>query len=343
MQDHGAHVLLSDSRDASSPAPSPTELFNGYVGAGVAFALEQNGVLDVLRQRGSVSHEELSRLTSTRPDRLRTLIDAAVRLRLIDRRSDCLSLTASGLELARHVGYFVWVVGGCGGVVGSLGDWARGERQFGVDIHRDMVQVAAGSARCDEAFMAPILRQVLDHLDFRCVADLGCGDATRLVRICDRYPATLGLGVEISPDACRVARERVAEAGMGGRVHVWQGDATDFAAERELREQVDLVCSFLLLHDLFAAMSPPEALFARLRETFPNARRYLFADTNAMPWDGREPAIFTVGFELVHGVMDVPLRTVEEYEQIIARSGLVLERRLPFGVPNTWLYVLAAE
>jgi SAM-dependent methyltransferase len=341
MQDHGANVVLTTSRDASPSALSPVELFNGYVGAGVAFALERCGVLDVLRQRDRVSHEELSLLTSTQSDRLRTLLDAGVRLRLIDRDGDCLSLTASGLELARDAGYFVWAVGGCGGVISSLGDWARGERNFGVDIRRDMVQVAAGSARCDEAFMAPVLHRVLDELDFRCVADVGCGNATRLVRICERYPATLGLGIDLSPDTCRVARERVELAGLSDRVRVCQGDATAFAGERELREQVDLVCSFLLLHDLFAAMSPPEALFARLRETFPNANRYLFADTNATPLDGGEPTIFTAGYELVHGVMGVPIGTVDEYERIMARAGLTLERRLPLGVPNTWLYVLA--
>lgn len=321
---------------------SPAQFFNGYVGANVVFALERMSALSHLAE-GASTVERLALATGVDADRLDAVLAAASRLGLVARHDGQLSLTETGRELARNAGYFVWAVGGYAAVLGGIADWARGEKRYGHDLHRDPVMVALGSAKCDASFIAPVFFEVLDGLDFTCVADLGCGTAARLIEICKRYPVRSGLGVEISEGACQVAREAVARAGLQHRIEVHCADATRFDGARDRRESVDLVASFLLMHDLFAAVDPPEALFDRLRETFPNARRFLLADTNRMPAAPGAAPIFSVGFELVHSVMGVRIRPREEYERTFRHAGLRLRERRPLGVPNTWLYLLEAE
>jgi hypothetical protein len=328
---------------AASGRLTPAHLFNGYVGTNVAFALDQCGVLDHLVHAGGATVEQLAAAGGVDSARLRSVVEAAIRLGLMEDRDDRLLLTAAGADLAHEIGYFVWAVGGYGELFGRLAEWTRGTMEFGTAIRRDPVMVAQGSAKVDASVMTATLFEILDDVEFRVMADLGCGNAARLMAVCTRYPEASGVGVEISEEACRVARRRIEEAGLEKRITVHCADVTRFDGAPEERERVDLVTSFLLMHDLLAASDPPEALFAGLRRTFPNARRYLVGDTNRMPSETREPPIFAVGFELAHRVMSIPIRSREEYEEIFRRAGLELRRCEPFGAPNTWLYLLESR
>lgn len=340
-QPGSAGTIASDAHGVAA-WPSSADLFNGYVGASVVFALHQTGVLSAIR-REPLDLGQLAAATGIGRDRLRPLVDAAVRLGILWRNDDGIALTAAGAEAVTNAGYFVWALGGYADVFRNLGDWVRGEKEFGADFGRDPVMVAQGSALCDQSFMSPVFLDVLDRLDFGCIADLGCGSGARLMGIAARYPGRTGLGIDISADACAVGRRHVAAAGLADRIRIHHADVTGEVGELEWRERVDLVTSFLLMHDLFAATDPPEALFDRLRQTFPNARRYVLADTNLTPAPVQPPPIHSVAFELLHGVMGVPLRATDEYERIFTRAGLTIAERRSLGVPNTWLYVLEAR
>jgi hypothetical protein len=82
-----------------------------------------------------------------------------------------------------------------------------------------------------------------------------------------------------------------------------------------------------------------------MREAFPRARTFVLADTMVRPVDegsGRLP-IFSLGFELAHAMMGVPLHSKETYEELFASAGLRIDTASPLGTPHTWLYVLKAD
>jgi SAM-dependent methyltransferase len=61
------------------------------------------------------------------------------------------------------------------------------------------------------------------------VLDLGCGIGASLCYLAGRLPIT-GTGVTLSPVQARVAGERIAAAGLSGRVRVLEGSYTDLPA-----------------------------------------------------------------------------------------------------------------
>jgi hypothetical protein len=149
--------------------------------------------------------------------------------------------------------------------------------------------------------------------------------------------------VDISPEACELAKEAVADAGLTERTRIVCGDVLDTGVLREFPE-ADVVGSFLMLHHLFDRCERPADVMRLLRGAFPGATRFVVADTVRMPRpsDGRPPdmPVFAAGFELVHALMGVTVRSIEEYERAFAEADLRVSDRRPFGAPNTWLYTL---
>jgi SAM-dependent methyltransferase len=325
---------------------SPADLFNGYVGACITFAMHELGLFAELSEDESIRTADLAARVGADPALLGTLLDAAQRQGYLEQEGDnSVALTPAGAELARLQGFFTWAVGGYGSLLGQLAPLARRARAFAVDVLRDEGKVAAGAGEVDAALMVPILDQVLDSLELRQIADLGCGNAARLIRLCRRYPGLRGIGVDISQDACRLAREAVAAAGLQSRVSIVCGDALvlqgDPARPVAGTVELDLVSSFFMLHDLLARYERPSAALEALRKAFPTSPYFLLADTarSAADIDAGLP-IFSLGFELVHAFMGVPLHTKERYETYFAEAGFTIERCLPFGAPSSWLYLL---
>jgi histidinol-phosphate aminotransferase len=324
---------------------TPAELFNGYVGAHVIFALHRLGALRHLAQAADgCRRDELALAAAVPADRLGALLDVTERLGYVEFQGEALALTRAGREVVRQLGFFTWGVGGYGELLRNLEPMARGDARFGREVCRDEAQVASGSGEVDAALMRPIEDELLAELDFTSVADLGCGGATRLIRLCGRDSARTGLGIDISESACGLARKNVANAGLAARVTIVHENVERCFGARTF-PGVDLVTSFLMMHDLFNAATDGGSVMRSLRETFPDARYFLIADTTAQPWPeltGPLP-IFSLGFELLHSFMDVRIQPRAAYEDAFAAGGLAVERCVPFGAPSTWLYLLTAK
>lgn len=63
------------------------------------------------------------------------------------------------------------------------------------------------------------------------VLELGCGTARNLVLAARRHPQARFFGIDISEQMLESARGSIRRAGLEGRVHVAQGDATAFDTE----------------------------------------------------------------------------------------------------------------
>ena len=172
-------------------------MFNGYVGANLAFAYERIGLFNFLKPEDKCSKEDIEQNTGCIQHRLGALLKAGIDLGFIEKDEENLySWTESGAELARHVGYFTWSVGGYGDFFRELGTLATNDAPW--SHLRNGSLVALGSDQANSAFMSDILFDVLDTLSFSYIADFGCGNAGRLIEFCKRYPNTVGVGVDIN-------------------------------------------------------------------------------------------------------------------------------------------------
>lgn len=319
----------------------PAALFNGYVGAHVVLALTELGVWDALGD-GPRSLDDLLEHTGAEETRLSALLRIAALLGHLQVGPDRVELTAAGRELVRHAGYFTWGVGGYGELMSQLSGLAEGSVTFGREVGRDGRRIAVGSGLAGRTMMLPVEKQVASALDYTSVADLGCGDASRLIRLCGADTARRGVGIEVNAAACEAARQRISEEGLSDRLDVVRADVLDHVEERTF-PGIDLVTSFLMMHDLFELTGDPAGVMRKLRDVFPDARHFLIADTVAQDWSAHSGPlpVFSAEFELVHTFMETPILGLDTYEKAFAEAGLHVERREPFGTPSTWLWLLS--
>ncbi|HVB41886.1 MAG TPA: class I SAM-dependent methyltransferase [Streptosporangiaceae bacterium] len=331
------------TENLSGSASEPAAIFNGYVAAHVAFALHELGVWNRLAT-GPSSAADLASDRGIDTTRLSALLQSAVLLGYVNLRDGVASLTPAGRELADNIGFFRWAVGGYGHLLRSLAALTAGRAQWGIDVQRDEACIAVGAAEVGRAHMSAVEADVVAGLDYDSVADLGCGDGSRLIRLCQAERPIRGLGIDISKSACALARGRVAEVGLADQVDI-SCQNIFHAGSKAVFPDIDLVLSFLMLHDLFSAVSNGTEVIEILRSTFPNARYFLLADTAAQPWHLHSGAlpIFSLQFELVHTFMGTTIYQKETYERAFVDGGLRILRREPLGVPSTWLYLLSTQ
>ncbi|MGW4607239.1 methyltransferase domain-containing protein [Streptomyces sp. NPDC004532] len=338
-----------DQWHGQSPTPiSPADAYNGYIAANVVFALDRIGLLDRMERGEALYQDDVDTLTTMDTDRRAAVLRAAVGCGYLKAEEGVFLPTETGRDIARSRGYFTWAVGGYNEVFAHAGALSTGTARYDEDVHRDEAMVALGSGQADQSMFARQVQQAFEGVDFETLADLGSGTSARVRRVVSEHPGTRGFGIDISEPATAIARRNIAEAGLEGRVEAVCADALDLLEPNGGiggAADADAVMSFLLLHDLLADPSTRADIFPRMREAFPRARSFVFADTMLRPVTGLDDKlpIFSAGFELAHAMMGVPLHPRETYEELFRCAGLRIARREPMATPHTWLYVLKAD
>ncbi|MFB7128323.1 SAM-dependent methyltransferase [Kitasatospora xanthocidica] len=345
-------AAIPDTWRGITPSPiTSTDAYNGFIAANVIFALDRIGLLESIGRGEPLSAAEA---TAQAGDTARTeaVLRAAADYGYLKADGDAYLPTEAGLEIAAARGYFTWAVGGYHDVFGRAGHLSAGTHRYDTDVFRDEAMVALGSAQCDQSLFAAQLTDVLSGIDFRHIADLGSGTSARVRRVVSQREGSRGLGIDISRPATDIARRDIVEAGMQDRVTAVRADVLgllgtqiDNDAEAAEVAEVDTVMSFFLLHDLLADPATRSSIFTRMRESFPKARTFVLGDTmlrDPGTSDGAQP-VFSVGFELAHAMMGVPLHTKATYEELFTEAGLRIDRVEALATPHSWLYVLQAD
>jgi phenylpyruvate C(3)-methyltransferase len=327
---------------------SADEAFNGYVAAQIVFALDRLGLLEELVEHGRVDVPAAAVRVGADQRMLGELLRAAQTCGYVVLSDGVAVITPAGRDMAFMRGYFTWSVGGYAALFSDIAGVVSGDRRFNSDIFRDEAMVALGSGQNDRAFMAQTVDEVIGQLDFTVIADIGSGISARLCRVAAARGGVRGVGLDISGAATRLAQDAIGRAGLDGDVQALQADVLGVIKGTEkypVLAEVDAVMSFFLLHDLLADPDTRSQVMPGLREAFPKARTFILADTMirpAPPADATLP-VFSVGYELAHALMGVPLHAKETYEALFAQAGLRTRQVLPFGTPHSWLYVLDAD
>ncbi|WP_216822577.1 methyltransferase [Shewanella sp. WE21] len=332
-------------KNPTVPLPmSATAVFNGYVGANLIFAYDRIGLFKVLGPKQRMSFRQLASQIQCITNRFEALLNAGITFGFITKCDDGLyAWTEAGQDMCKHVGYFTWSVGGYGNFFRELGTLVDNKECW--SGLRDGSMVALGSDQANASFMREIFYSALDNIKFSRIADFGCGNAGRLIDVCKRYENMSGVGVDIDLNAVQLARKNVKNNGLQDSIDLYCEDVLIAIEDPMLKAKladVEVVTSFMMLHDLLNMEGLKDVLFDRLRMAFPSVKYFIIADTVRMasPEGLNELPIFNIGFELLHGYMDVQIHDKESYDHVFEKSGLTIEKCIPFGTPNTYLYVL---
>ncbi|MGP4001150.1 class I SAM-dependent methyltransferase [Streptomyces sp. 8N706] len=310
------------------------DTFNGAIASAAISAAWEIGLLDALASTGRVEISTFAKSREAAPAVVRAILVALSSRRIVTLDAARLEATTDiGFESAFSTkGFFYWLTRGCGELFTTLPTMVRNDDRLGEYVRRDARSISVACRNIARTFFDPPFRELIDHIDFGTVADLGCGSADRIVMLAERRPGLRAIGIDVAEGAISVAKEAVGEAGLEDRITLVQDDVLNLTPRAEY-EDVDMVTCFLMGHDFWPRESCVKTL-RRLRETFPNLRNLVLGDTcRSTGVDGPEHPMFTLGFETVHTVMDHYLPTLDEWESVLDESGWHIADRQLIDLP----------
>lgn len=236
------------------------DLCAGFVYSQILYACVQLNVFDHVAIR-PMSAAELSPRLSLSPDATRRLLDAAVSLRLLQKRSGGrYGLGARGAALRGNPGVVAMIahhamlyadladpvalLRGEGGArqLASYWSYARGEKPDA--LTREAVAPYTALMAASQPMIA---RQVLSAYSFarhRCLLDVGGGDGSFLAAVLQATPDLQGMLFDL-PAVAGQARERFARDGLAARVTV---TGSSFLTDA-LPDGADIISLVRVIHD----------------------------------------------------------------------------------------------
>ncbi|GGU85946.1 class I SAM-dependent methyltransferase [Lentzea flava] len=146
------------------------------------------------------------------------------------------------------LGYYVESYGS---VLANIGGLLTGAVDYGTDVVRDGESLGRRCELMTISFLSNLLRDLMRQRGAHSVLDMGCGSGGLLLHMAEADPKFRAVGIDIEPDAMRLASKRVAERNLADRVSFVVGDA--FASDSWPAEAAD--CDFYLavgaLHEEF--------------------------------------------------------------------------------------------
>src|SRR5579859_1379198 len=115
--------------------------------------------------------------------------------------------------------------------------------------------VGEGSCEISRHDAFPLARALMQAggRRYRRLLDLGCGNGVYLAELCATFPEISGVGVELSADGCKAARELIRSRGLENRVKLVHRGAMEYLADlrREPEsERPDFTILGFVLHEI---------------------------------------------------------------------------------------------
>jgi hypothetical protein len=213
------------------------------------------------------------------------------------------------------------------------------DRRRGPFYKRDGAAIARSGKDYGAKFVDEIVHELLDTISFKKMADLGCGSANRILEIVGKKGCK-AIGIEIDSGGVEVARQNVQKSGYTDyHMQIIQGDVSRLLYRKEF-EQVDLISSFFMGHDLW----PKERcidIFRNFLKVFPNIEYFLFCDTFRSNLPPKETLpTFTLGFEVFHSLMQQYIPTLDEWRELFGEAGWKCEKEIATEIPYTNIFLL---
>jgi SAM-dependent methyltransferase len=314
------------------PKRRVANIFNSAVAASAIAAGWELGLFDAIQKHKTINVDDFATKNDLDGRSTRGLMTslATVDITEYDTESGMASAGSLFTESYRTKSLFHWMTLGSGELFSNMQNVVRSENRKGDFYRRNPAAIAYACRDINSNHFDPTFWAAMANVpgELKCVVDLGCGSGKRLIQILNRHPGTQGIGVDLAGPSLNVAKKETQELGMDDRLSFREGDARKMVFCDEFA-QVDLLTCFMMGHDFWPREECVITL-RKLREAFPNVRRFLLGDTTRILLDSTgskyavtaaDVPIFTLAFEFGHAMMDVYIPTIEEWEGVFAEGG----------------------
>lgn len=308
------------------------ELYNWAVASYAISASWESGILDHLEANGHLDVDAFAAAHGFDADMTVAVLRCLEVASVVELDAKQRTAVPSGAfaEVYETKALFYWLHRGCGELFTKLAETLPTD---GWHLDRDAKAVGIASREANAAYFDPVFKDIIEGVEFQCLADLGCGAGQRLIDMAITRPGTHGLGLEIAPGAVELAQQQVSEAGLDGRIEVLRRDVARLEPEQAF-ERVDLLTCFLMGHDFWPRENAVDT-FAALRAAFPHVRSFILCDTvrHEGPYSA-DGSIFVSGYEAAHSAMRKYIPSVDEWLDLFEETGWECKERYSFDVPS---------
>lgn len=290
----------------------------GYYTTQAVIALIEVGLLQALMEQPRVDVRAFAERNRFEQRTLQSLCDYLYAQKILDRDGADHWLDADGKVLAEQMIGAFDLVHAYRAVFDNLAPMVRRQKCYGVDVQRDSKLVARGSGSVGRSFAFPLMAAEIERRGLMKVLDLGCGDATFLAEACKRVPHLSARGVDIAPEAIELGNQRLAKAGLSGRVQLFVGDIFDAPSLARQAGDVQVATSVYVIHEF---QDKIVTLFQRLRQALPGVPLLFCEVIRHSPEELRAKPGAIMEIQLFHELSNQRLYTRAEWHEMMAAGG----------------------
>lgn len=241
-------------------------------------------------------------------------------------------------ECASRKALFTWLFHASSAVLVSGPGLIQGTENL---PRRDGALVGSAMADLGRRHVDRALYSAADWGKFKCLLDVGCGDASRLQAICSEFGIS-GIGLDLSEAAIAAGKERMGNSGGMDDIRLIHGNALTMEFDETQQGRVDVALVSFLAHDLL----PEDEAIRTLKlwnNRLPNLRRMVICETvraEVPKSDLEAREVPEVGYEFLHSLMGVELATDAAWRAIFSAAGWTVGHVARLEIPaNTMIYV----
>ena len=300
-----------------------------FISSGVACyaltLLDSLKLIDKIQEKGVLTSNDLGKYNKRV---VQGALNQLFRSKILENHNNRWKFSDKGNQILRYRGMMQLIYGGYSSVLASQEKKAL-KKDCSHEINYSAI--ASGSDYFGNDFVDNIMLHELDLLAFEgAICDLGCGDGTRLIKICD-YLDIDGMGIELSEEGVALAK---ALTKKHDRIQIAQGDATKI---RKVYKDIEVLTQFFVLHD-FSPASKVEQIMNSYLKSFPNLKYFIYCDTVATEIDttNEHP-----GFDYIHNLLGIEPMSYSEVIKMFKKSDFSIRKEVPIpNLPNTYAWIL---
>ena len=318
------------------------EIIRGFYVTRAIIALFNIGFFDELAEGQAVNLETFA--TQKRLDLrvLRILCDYLFSLKILKRDGKNYGLDAKGSTLVKSLSGAFHMVYAYEDIFYHLESLLTQDKKYGVDITRRSEFVAKGSGAVGKLLAFPMVQDVLSRRKFECILDLGCGDATFLIDLCERNERAQGYGLDISPEAIAAGKRNVERKNFQDRVQLFVGDIFRIEALAGRLSGVQAATSMYVLHEFLCDDNARILeLLQGFRNSLPGIPLVLCEVIRHTPEELRRKPGGVLEIQLFHGLSNQRLASRAEWQALFRQAGFTDVQEDYLDFVRTAIYVVS--
>lgn len=297
-------------------------IIRGYFLTRTISTLFNIGFFDEFKNGKKVDLELFSQKKNLNKIIFKALCDYLFSLKILEKEKFNYSLSNNGKLLMNELRGFFDIAYAYEDVFHCLEPLVKMEEEYGKGVKRREEFVAKGSGNAAKLLPFPIVQDIIKRKNFNTILDLGCGDATFLIDLCEKYPNIKGYGLDISQEAVNYGLKKLEEKKLDDRIILLVGDMFEVDKIKEMLGQIDAVTSFYALHEFISPeTNKVEVFLTKFKEVFQDTPLIICELMREPPEKIRKNPSFALEHYLFHDLSNQRQISRDEWKEILRKAG----------------------